>query len=205
MGTQKPEQFVKPRLLAAAALLAVLSGGCYPNRLDSVDYDIVVSVHDSTGNFAGTYALRDSVLHLVAPGEQDQISRILDPAIMAAIRQNMTARGYTEITGVGAEDIADLRLAASVSTNEYTAYYWDYWCGIYWYGCYYPPYYGSYTYTTGSLFLTMQDRRAPVGGDFPLIWLNIANGLLGTGANAARVADAIDTMFQQSLYVDATP
>ena len=197
---------MKRRLFAAAALLAALSGGCYPNRLDSVDYDMVVSIHDSTATFAATtYSLRDTVIHLVAPGEGDQISRLLDPVILATIRTNMNGRGYTEITGAGAEDIADLRLAASVSTNEYTAYYWDYWCGIYWYGCYYPPYYGSYTYTTGSLFLTMQDRRAPVGGDFPLIWLNIGNGLLGTGANAVRVTDAINTMFLQSPYVDATP
>jgi hypothetical protein len=194
------------RLLAAAAVFAALSAGCYPNRLDSVDYDIVVSMHDSTANFAATtYYLNPNVIHLVAPGESDQISTLLDPVIINGIRTNMNARGYSELTGAGAETTADVRLLAAVSTNEYTAYYWDYWCGIYWYGCYYPPYYGTYTYTTGSLFVSMQDRRAPVGGDFPLIWLNIGNGLLGTGANAARVTDAINTMFAQSPYVDATP
>ena len=193
------------RLFAAAAFLAALSGGCYPNRLDTVDYDIVISLHDSTANFAGTYALRDSVLHLVAPGEQDDISRALDPFIMQEIRTNMALRGYTEITGPGAENTADLRLAASVSSAEYTGYYWSYWCGIYWYGCYYPPYWGTYSYTTGTLFLTMQDRRQSVGGEFQMIWLNVGNGLLGTGANAGRVTDAINTMFAQSPYVDATP
>lgn len=199
---------MKRRLFAGLALLAMSSGGCYPNRLDSVDYDVVVSVHDSTANFASanTYYLVPNVVHLVAPGDQDQISQALDPVILATIRSNMAARGYTELNTPSADtSVVDLRIMAAVSTNEYTGYYWDYWCGIYWYGCYYPPYWGTYTYTTGSLFISMQDRRNPVGTDFPLIWLNVGNGLLGTGANANRVSDAIDTMFSQSLYVQSAP
>lgn len=197
---------MKRRLFATAAIVAAMSGGCYPNRLDTVDYDIVVSMHDSTANFAGTYSLRDTVIHLTAPGETDQISRVLDPVILATIRTNMAARGYTEITTPGADSTANLGMGASVSSAEYTGYYWSYWCGIYYYyGCYYPPYWGTYSYTTGTLFITMWDNRNPVAGERQLVWLNIGNGLLGTGANANRVSDAINSMFAQSPYVDATP
>ena len=195
------------RLPVVAASLVVLSaaaGGCYPNRFDSTDYDVVAAVHDSTADFAGaaTYSLNGTVFHLVAPGENDQISRVLDPAILTQIRINMTQAGYTEITGPNADSTADLRVAAAVSSSDYTAYYWDYWCGIYWYGCYYPPYYGSYTYTLGTLFVVMQDRRVPPqAGKRPMVWMGLGNGLLGSGANAAKVTSAIDQMFDLSPYL----
>jgi len=197
------------RLLVSAVLVAgvAAAGGCYPDRLDGTNYDMIASVFDSTANFAATtYSLKDTVVHLVEPGLGDNLTRVLDPTILAAIRSNMNTRGYAEIPGAIGQTTADLRLVAAVSSSEYTAYYWDYWCGIYWYGCYYPPYYGSYTYTTGTVFVAMEDRRPPAnGGKQPLIWLALGNGLMNNAPSAARVTGAINTMFDQSPYIDATP
>jgi len=143
-------------------------------------------------------------VHLVPPGEFDDISHALDAAIIAEIRDQMEDRGYTYVAN---PNTADLTLLPAVSTTEYQGYYWDYWCGYwgYWYpyGCYYPPYYGTYEYTVGSLFVTMSDRRLAAGGDVPLIWLAIANGLAGTGSTAARLTDGIQQMFAQSPYINA--
>jgi hypothetical protein len=199
---------MRRHLLAAALVSAAFaSGGCYPDRFDGTNYDLIASTHDSTGNFhATTYALKDTVVHLTDPGLGDNVTRTLDPTILATVRTNMNNAGYTEIAGAAGQTTADLRLVAAVSSNEYTQYYWDYYCGIYWYGCYYPPYYSSYTYTTGSLFVAMQDRRVPpVNAKQPLIWLSIANGLMNSAPSAARVTSAINTMFTQSPYIDATP
>ena len=192
------------KLFATALALStgVAGAACYPDRLDGVSYDIVASVHDSTADFGGanTYALVDTVIHLVIPGGGDNISRVVDPTILASIRSNMALRGYTEVSATTAE----LSVIAAVSSSEYTQYYWDYWCGIYWYGCYYPPYYGSYTYTTGTLFVAMQDRRGVgAAADGNLIWLSIGNGLLNTVPSPARVQDAINTMFAQSPYLQS--
>ncbi len=197
------------RILMSAALIGGVAavGGCYPDRFDGTSYDMVASVYDSTGNFqATTYSLKDTVVHLVEPGLGDNLTRALDPTILATIRSQMNSRGYAEIAGAIGQTTADLRMVAAVSSSEYTAYYWDYWCGIYWYGCYYPPYYGSYTYTTGTLFVAMQDRRAPANaGNQPLIWLAVGNGHMNTAPSPARVTSAIVQMFDQSPYIDATP
>ena len=188
---------------AVASSLFVVSA-CYPDRLDNVNYDVVATVHDSTANFkATTFALDDSVVHLLVSGS-DNISRAYDAQILARIRSNMTARGYTEVAD---PNTADLAMLVGVTTADYTAYYWDYWCGSwgYWwgYGCYYPPYYGTYTYTLGTLFVGMQDRRTLTGGKVETIWLGIGNGLVGQGVTATRVTGAIDQMFTQSPFIKA--
>lgn len=195
----------RPTSFGAIALAAALAAGCYPDRLDTVNYDAVATVYDTAGTFtATTFALADSVVHLVPPGELDNISRAFDNQIIATVRANMVARGYTEVAD---PNVGDLAVLLAVSTTEYQGFYWSYWCG-YWgwyypYGCYYPPYWGTYEYTTGSLFVTISDRRAASAGDVPLIWLAVGNGLAGTGATAARLIAAIDQMFAQSPYIQA--
>lgn len=198
----------RPLVVAAACvILSAGAGGCYPNRLDGVDYDAVATVTDTTANWvATTYAMSDSVVHLVPPGEQDNISRINDAQIIATVRANMNARGYTS---VATPATADLHVRVAISSTEYEGYYWNYWCGYwgYWYpyGCYYPPYYGTYSYTVGSLFVAISDRRNAGAGDSPLIWLSVGNGVAGNGSTSVRLTSAINQMFAQSPYIDATP
>lgn len=199
----------RPLVVAAACVvLSAGAGGCYPNRLDGVDYDAVATVTDTTANWAATtYSMSDSVVHLVPPGEQDNISRAFDATIIATVRANMNARGYTS---VATPATADFHVRLAVSSTEYQGYYWNYWCGYwgYWYpyGCYYPPYYGTYTYTVGSLFVAISDRRVTTTpNQSPLIWLSVGNGVANNGSTAARITNAINQMFTQSPYIDATP
>ena len=192
--------------LSAMALVAAAAGaGCYPDRLDTTNYDVVATVYDTTGNFhQPTFAMSDSIVHLVPPGGNDNITRAFDTQIIARVRQNMTARGYTEVVD---PTTADLDVLLAASSTEYQGYYWSYWCGYwgYWYpyGCYYPPYWGTYEYTVGSLFVAMTDRHTLATGKVGMVWLNVANGLAGTGATAQRLTNAIDQMFTQSPYVSA--
>lgn len=180
-------------LIAAAALATA----CYPHRLDSVDYDVVITLFDSTANFqAATYYLRNEVVHLVPPGEADNIGRGADAAVLAAIRTNMTARGYAEVTD---SLTADLKLLSAATTTDYQGYYWDYWCYSWYYYC--PPYWGTYEFTTGTLMVSMKDRRVPTGAE--AAWFGVANGLLGSVPSASRATEAVNAMFQQSPYISA--
>lgn len=177
---------------------ASVAAACYPHRLDSVDYDVVATLYDTTAAFntAGTYYLLNQVVHLVPPGESDNIGHSADAAVLAAIRTNMTARGYTEGTD---STTVDLKLLAAATTTDYTAYYQGYYCGYYWYYC--PPYWGSYSYTLGTLLVSMKDRRVPTGAE--AMWLGVGNGLLNGTPSASRLTDAVNAMFSQSPYISA--
>jgi hypothetical protein len=182
---------------------ASVAAACYPHRLDSVDYDVVATVFDSSANFKATapattvtYYLLNQVVHLFPPGGSDNIGHGADAAVLAAIRANMTARGYTEGTD---STTVDLKLLAAATTTDYTAYYQGYYCGIYWYYC--PPYWGSYSYTLGTLLVSMKDRRVPTGAE--AMWLGMGNGLLNGTPSASRVTDAVNAMFLQSPYISA--
>jgi len=188
------------KALSAALLLAASAAvaACYPHRLDSVDYDVVVTLHDTTANFQGaTFYLFPTVAHLVPPGESDNISRAADAAALAAIRDNMTTAGYTEVTD---STVADVKLLSAATTTDYQGYYWSYYCGYYWYYC--PPYWGTYEFTTGTLLVSMKDRRL-AGSGAEAMWLGIGNGLLNSTPSPTRVTDAIDAMFGQSPYISA--
>lgn len=188
------------KALSAGLLLVVV--GCYPDRLSTSNYDMVITTYDTAASFtAATYFLRDTVVHLVPPGGTDDITRLFDNQIITQVRTNMQARGYISLPDTNG---ADLHVAIAVSTTEYTGYYWNYWCDIWYgyYGCYYPPYWGTYSYTLGTLFVTIGDRRqVGAGGKRELIWIGLANGLAGQGSTAARLTSGIDQMFAQSPYI----
>jgi hypothetical protein len=188
------------KVLSAVALVAAIgaAASCYPNRLDSVDYDVVVTVYDTTANFQGaTFYLNPTLVHLVPPGESDGIGHGADAAALAAIRNNMTTAGYTETTD---STVADIKMLSAATTTTYQGYYWSYYCGIYYYYC--PPYWGSYEFTTGTLIVSMKDRR--VAGTGPeAMWLGFGNGLLNSVPSATRVTDAVNAMFRQSPYISA--
>lgn len=193
------------KLLSAVSLavFAAVLGSCYPDRLDTINYDMVITTYDTSASFhAVTYFLRDTVVHLVPPGGRDDITRLYDNQIINQVRQNMQARGYTSLADTNG---ADLQVGIAASTTDYTGYYWNYWCDWWWgyYGCYYPPYWGTYTYTVGTLFVAIGDRRQVDGatGNRQLIWIGLGNGLAGSGATAARLTAGIDQMFAQSPYI----
>jgi hypothetical protein len=189
------------KTLSAALLIAAAAGAAagYPHRLDDVDYDVVVTRFDSTANFqAGTFYLLDQVVHLIPPGSSDNLPAFSEPTVLAQIRTNMTARGYVEVTDSNA---ADIRMVSAVSTTDYVGYYYDYWCYYWYYYC--PPYWGTYEYTVGTLFVSMKDRRTQGASGTPPMWLGLGNGLVQSGTTTQRLTAAIDQMFAQSPYIHA--
>lgn len=205
------------RILSATVILATValtSWSCYYDYgLTISDYDVVITTRDSSittwGTFK-TYAMPDSIVHYVAPGEIDKISRAYDQTILNAVAANMEAMGYTRIKD-STQGKPDVMVTNGVTTSDYTAYYggwWGYWGWYGWgWGGYYPPYYpvGSYTYTQGTLVINMARAEGTKGVDerIKAVWIAGIRGLVSetTSSNASRINTLIRQAFVQSPYL----
>ena len=194
-------------LLAAAILIS-----CYPgDELTVGETDTVVTVFDKNADFTtdSTYAMPDEVLHLVAEGERDDISRAYDASILSDIADNMAKLGYTRVSDPAD---ADVHVLPAVSVRDYTGYayyggWWSSWYGYYppswgWYP-YYPAYGVSYEYSIGTLFILMMDPHKTTADDKPVppIWIGAINGLADKSTNAKRIENGINQAFEQSKYL----
>jgi len=197
---------------ALVLLAAVIFISCYPgDELTISETDTVVTLFDKNADFSAdnTYAMPDSVLHIVGEGERDDISRAYDADILIDIATQMAALGYTRVSNPAT---ADVHVLPAVNVRDYTgyAYYGGWWS--YWYG-YYPPYWGwypyypgygvSYDYSIGTLFILMIDPSQPVVDDKvpPPIWIAGINGLVDKSTNAKRIENGIKQAFAQSKYL----
>jgi len=197
----------------AVLLLAVaLFISCYPgDQLTVSDTDTVVTVFDKKADFSAkmTYAMPDTVLHLVKEGDKDTISRKYDASILSQIHSHMDALGYTLVTDPAA---ADVHVLTAVSVRDYVgyAYYGGWW--NYWYG-YYPPYWGwypyypsggvAYSYSVGTIFILMMDPHKTTSDNKPVppIWIAALNGMVDSGTNSKRIESGINQAFDQSKYL----
>src|SRR5262245_44126972 len=103
-------------LLIAAAVFV----SCYPgDQLTVGATDTVVTLFDKNADFKtdSTYAMPDTVLHLVAQGERDDISRTYDKTILNDIKSNMTKLGYTLVANPAN---ANVHILVAVSVRDYT-------------------------------------------------------------------------------------
>jgi hypothetical protein len=201
-----------PWLVAAVGAVAIISS-CYPgDPLTVSEADVVVTAFGSEVDFADyqTYALADSVVHLVADGDDDDITRAYDSQRLASVKSKMDALGFTEVVDPAA---ADVIMAVAVSASDYTSYYsyspCYYYCWYYPYpsgwGWYYPPYVGGYSYTVGTIFINMIERIDPTGDEdqIQVAWVAALNGVSDSGSNASRIQAAINQAFEQSKYLGA--
>jgi hypothetical protein len=194
-------------LLAVAALLS-----CYPgDSLTASETDAVVTVFDPNADFSTrlTYAMPDTILHFLGEGLTDDISRAYDDEILAQVADNLEDLGFTAESD---PSLADVYVLIGVATfDEYGYYYYDY-CYYYcwWYGGYpgygWYPYYpagGTYSYTIGTVLITMVDPGAadPAEEDLPPIWTAVLNGLADKGTNQKRILSGINQAFEQSAYL----
>lgn len=198
--------------LALASILAF--GACYPgDQLTVEEADVVVTIFDEGTDFAAysTYAMPDSIIHLLPPSGIDNISRSLDAEILAAVESNMLKLGFTEEAVPTDADVLMLVAATARQEVGYSGYGW----GSYW-GWYYPyppswgwgwyPWYGGgstvYTYRVGTLFIQMLDpaRADSTLEKVPTVWVGALNGI-ADGAVEQRIVDGIDQAFEQSPYL----
>lgn len=186
------------------AATSMLLTSCYPDYgLTIEDFDLVATFKDDAANFQtyNTFFMPDSIKRLFDGAIGSPINNQLDQAILSEIENQMEAYGYVRVPSPAN---ADVWLYPAITTSTTYTYYPGYWWGYY--GWYYPWYGGySYSYSTGSLFLTMIDKVKfdDINKITGAVWAGTANGVLDdTNANIKiRTLNSIDKMFDQSPYL----
>ncbi len=210
----KKKSLIIGSLLLAALLLTFTS--CYSDYgLSTADYDTIITLFDNNANFKKpTYAMPDTVVHFVEEGEEDDIDRSKDALILQTIENNMTKLGYERVpvdTSANAPGFVML-VGVTVTDNYGSVYYpgWGYWGGWGWWGGYpgwgYPGGSVIYSYTTGTIFMTMLDPEKTISEDqkFGAVWLARINGVVSSSLNtSARITQKINDAFNQSPYLGA--
>ena len=210
-------------LVAAAVATPMIFGACTPgNEITASESDVVITLYDNEYNFAAlnNFTMRlDSVMHLTEDGSDDpSLSRDNDTAVLAQIRSNFEARGYTWVDPSTITDGSEIDFAVLVgatSTSFYSIYSawpcwgWSWYCGGGgWYGGY-PSTGVSYAYSTGTLITLMTDPDESVNPEefVPTKWQGAINGILNdTDSNIQqRLTRDIDQMFEQSPYLKSAP
>ncbi|MGH7306592.1 MAG: DUF4136 domain-containing protein [Candidatus Rokuibacteriota bacterium] len=175
-------------------------------------FDTVTTIFGPNADFAGasTFAVVDSIIHLVDPDRPDEISREHDALIVQRLRDNMLAAGWTEIAAPDSANPPDVALQAAATTSdtiviEYWPPYWG------WYPGWGYPGYGwgwgwanVYSYTTGTVLTAMLDLRNPnmASETIPVIWVGALNGVISAPSNIeARIVEGLDQAFEQSPYL----
>jgi len=196
------------RLIPTLALLGALSMlGCYPSRIESIqDFDTASTLHAPDADFTGvnTYAIDDTIREI---GEdEDSVNHSQDALVIANIRANLDALGWTEVDPVTTEPDIMVSVAVTTSTNTgWLVGWWDWIYGWWGWGWYYPPVYYPYSYQTGTLMVAMLDIRNPdeVNDLVPVVWVGAANGVLRstTSTNVTVINQLIDQAFEDSPYL----
>jgi hypothetical protein len=213
----------RPTILVAVIVLAALASlnltSCTPDSgVSAQESDVVVTRFDTEINFGAikTYAMPDSVYHIVEEGDTSTLSRQFDDLALDLIRSNMEDRGYELVAG---DDPAqfDVVLVVRATDTQYWQVYsyypgypgWGWWGG--WYP-WYPPYYGGgYAFTTGTMFVDMFDpdkvEEDPDTGEpvVEVMWSGTINGVLDDSKSSKqqRLVDSINQMFYQSPYLES--
>ena len=191
---------------------------CYPDYgLTTSDYDTVITVFDNDANFKKpTYAMPDTVVHFVEEGtSEDDIDRSKDALILQTIENNMTSLGYERVPVDITSDAPGFVILVGVTvTDNYAAVSypgWGYWGGWGWWGGYpgwgYPGGTVVYSYTTGTIFMSMLDPDK-INSDetFGAVWLARINGVVSNSSSSnvtTRITQRINEAFNQSPYLGA--
>jgi len=216
MKTKKKKLIVLFSLLILSSFVLY---SCYPDYgLTQSDYDTVITLYDNDANFKKpTYAMPDTVVHLVEEGDEDNVDRSKDALILSTIASNMARLDYERVPVDTTMDAPGFVIIAGVTvTDNYgTAYYpgWGYWGGWGWWGGYpgwgYPGGTVTYSYTTGTIFMTMLDPDKDNiidGNKFGAVWLARLNGVVSNSSTinvSNRITTRINDAFNQSPYLGA--
>ncbi|HEY8387225.1 MAG TPA: DUF4136 domain-containing protein [Parasegetibacter sp.] len=206
----------KTVIFGFVALLAIT--GCkksVTNNLSSEETRVYITNRDGNVNFSDykTYSLVDSVADIRSNGQTKSLSSA-DAALLAAVRTEMNARGFVEVSK---DDDPDLGLNVSkldiTITNYVPEYYPGYWSGYdayydpyYWgyggYDYYFPTFYRVYQYEVSSITIDMVDlKNASANNQLKIIWNAQLEGDNILHPNAA--ATGVKAAFDQSAYLRA--
>ena len=200
-------------LLILAGLVSCLPP--YPSSDELYNDEFVIVRRDTTADFSAysTYAIPDSLYYLNddsvwVPYDQQNAEQVL-----AAIKDNMDARGYIQVARDADPDIAILTTVFNSTTIlYYPGSWWGYWDCYYWYyycgGWYYPSYPVISTYTSGSMLLEFADLKN--GGTeeeeaIPLIFSSLIYTLTDDNPqfNVNKAVEGVNTAFEIAPYLSA--
>jgi hypothetical protein len=224
-------------------ILGTISG-CYPvDDLLVEDLDVAATLYDKayyspesgTNGFNEllTFEVVDTIIHVVAPGDDDNISRNYDEYVLEQLRLNLLKLGFVEEPNPDLNP-PDVAVTVTALMSEHEVYYWYPYWGWYWgyypysymrsgtdfeattksttdtYYYYYPwyPYSTYYTYQSGTVLMEMVDvaRIDPDVEKIPVIWAGIVNGVMESSQTPMkeRISKGIDQCFEQSPYLIKT-
>jgi hypothetical protein len=146
-------------------MVALLQMRCSSDSFNKAsDYDAVVTIEDKPYDYSKnrTYAVTENVACLpesaASPSELENIATWRE-TVLAAVRKEMNAAGYTEVEGSWKDADVVVSAAFIAVAGDWTVYsFYPWWGGD---GSYYYPEYGNATagieFSVGSLFLIMVD------------------------------------------------
>jgi hypothetical protein len=207
------------RKIAIAFLLLSGLSACSPDGPSFVEeLDVVYTNYDKDYKFStnSTFAIPNKVIFISGVGkpggaeEPEYLPTQLANPILATLRSNMRAMGYTEVDESANPDL--IILPSALKTTEVYYYYdWWYWSWYYpgyapgW-GWYYPGYYPPTVtaISSGSIFVQMtspKDKNS--NNEIAVRWIAIVNGLLEgeTSQASNRIDRTLDQAFSQSPYL----
>ncbi len=206
---------MKNILFASICLSALIfHSGCTREPLNNLSEDesrIYITKRDETVNFASysTFSIADSVAVIEDNQLRGRALTTVDAAYINAVRAQMQARGYTEVSRDASPDLA-INVSRIYNTytgvfsyNDYLDYYGGYWDPYYWgysgYNYMFPTYYGFYEITEGALSIDMFDLVNASNNNIRGVW----NGLVrGAGVFRTDKAEtAAQILFDQSTYL----
>lgn len=202
---------------AAMILLAMTFNGCHPEpeAVKLIDQLAVATNYDPEADFTSyvTYALPTDTIGFISNTSNDTIvvaskSEFPRP-VLAAIRKNLDARGFTRVSrnqdpdlGVNVLVVNDFNVFQQVVYPSY-GYPGNYYSGYYGYSSwYYYPYINTYAYNTGVLIIEIVDlKNKTPDNKVRVVWDAYMGDLYSTLDRIPQSEEAIDQAFVQSPYL----
>lgn len=202
---------MKKYVLIMAVLTIYTACQTVPDYDDLSSEFIVATNKDGSADFGGydTFYISDTITNI--GGEDNDTIRYDDASIelVAAVKENMIARGYTYVQRHQNPDIGmAMGVVSIVNIDYYPGWWWGYPGWFPFYGDYYPYYPWStvYVYETGSLILDAYDlKNAEDNQQFRALWTFTSFGALSSSdsANLSRAVNSVNQSFEQSPYIQA--
>ncbi|TDH22997.1 DUF4136 domain-containing protein [Segetibacter sp. 3557_3] len=197
---------------ALSMMIALVSCSKDPlANLTEEESRIYITNYDSTAQFSAykTFSISDTVA-VINNGQGSKQSNATDLAFVNAVKQNLQARGFTQVSRTSNPDLAVnvSRIyntsAGVVRYNDYYDYYGNFYDPFYYgYGGfgYYSPYsYASYSVTEGALTIDLLDlKNARSSNRINVIFTGL---IRGSGIfNSSTAGEQVKTIFDQSPYL----
>lgn len=195
----------------------IAMSGCAPDLPEDVTtLDVVYTNFNPDFDFSQgtTFAIPENVVIIsetpIVPGQQPPfIDFVAGRSILGAIRANMLARGFTQVSQFADPDY--ILLPSLIEDNSlifnYNWWFWEWWIpnvgsGLGWlYPGYQPGVVSSVS--TGSLLIQFVNMRGTTNNQLEVDWIVILNGAL-TGSqtsNTERAVAGVNQAFIQSPYI----